>query len=78
MADGNVVGSGAPREVFYDDDLLARANLHPPAAVRIARDAGVDASARPVTEAGLVALLSDGAGGSEALRAGELDGGERS
>jgi cobalt/nickel transport system ATP-binding protein len=34
---GNVVGSGSPREVFYDDDdLLARANLHPPAAVRVA------------------------------------------
>jgi cobalt/nickel transport system ATP-binding protein len=60
MADGNVVGSGTPREVFYDDDLLERANLHPPAAVRVARAAGLDASPRPVTEAELVALLAEG------------------
>jgi cobalt/nickel transport system ATP-binding protein len=59
MAEGNVVGSGTPREVFYDDDLLARANLRPPAAVRVARDAGLEASTRPVTETDLVGLLSD-------------------
>jgi len=61
MAEGNVVGSGTPREVFYDDDLLGRANLHPPSAVRVTREAGLDPSARPVTEADLVALLGDGA-----------------
>ncbi|WP_204374481.1 ABC transporter ATP-binding protein [Halolamina pelagica] len=61
MADGNVVGSGTPSEVFYDDALLARANLHPPSAVRIARDAGLAATARPVTESDLVALLADAA-----------------
>jgi cobalt/nickel transport system ATP-binding protein len=70
MADGNVVGSGTPRDVFYDDELLARANLHPPAAVRIAREAGLDASGRPVTEADLVRLLSAGTGGSETGPAG--------
>lgn len=59
MADGNVVGSGTPREVFYDDDLLAAANLHPPSAVRIARDAGVHLESRPVTESELVSLLSE-------------------
>jgi cobalt/nickel transport system ATP-binding protein len=37
MADGNVVGGGTPREVFYDEDLLEEANLHPPTAVRVAR-----------------------------------------
>ena len=58
MVDGNVAGSGTPREVFYDDALLAKANLHPPAPVRVAREAGLDASARPVTEADLVALLA--------------------
>jgi cobalt/nickel transport system ATP-binding protein len=57
MAEGNVVGSGPPREVFYDEDLLDRANLHPPTAVRVARDVGLDASTRPVTEADLVTLL---------------------
>jgi len=59
MADGNVVGSGTPREVFYDDALLEPANLHPPSAVRVARDAGLEATARPVTEPGLVALLTE-------------------
>jgi cobalt/nickel transport system ATP-binding protein len=59
MADGTVVGSGTPREVFYDDALLERADLHPPSPVRVARDAGLDARSRPVTEADLVALLAD-------------------
>jgi len=59
MADGNVVGSGTPQEVFYDDALLADANLHPPSPVRVARDVGLDGSARPVTESDLVALLAE-------------------
>jgi ABC-type cobalt transport system, ATPase component len=58
MADGNVVGSGTPQTVFYDDALLADANLHPPSAVRIAREAGLAATAQPVTEADLVSLLT--------------------
>ena len=58
MADGNVVGSGTPQTVFYDDALLADANLHPPSAVRIAREAGLAATAQPVTEAALVSLLT--------------------
>jgi cobalt/nickel transport system ATP-binding protein len=73
MADGNVVGSGSPREVFYDDDLLGRANLHPPAAVRVARDAGLGLNGRPVTEADLVARLSDGVGPG-GMPANPLDG----
>ena len=73
MADGNIVGSGSPREVFYDDDLLARTNLHPPAAVRVARDAGLDVNGRPVTEADLVARLSDGVGPG-GMPANTLDG----
>jgi cobalt/nickel transport system ATP-binding protein len=60
MAEGNVVGSGTPRDVFYDDALLAQANLHPPTAVRVVRDAGLAATAQPVTEPGLVALLKRG------------------
>jgi cobalt/nickel transport system ATP-binding protein len=59
MADGNVVGRGTPREVFYDDELLDDANLHPPSPVRIARDAGLDATTRPVTESDLVSLLAE-------------------
>ena len=60
MADGNVAGSGTPREVFYDDALLETANLHPPSTVRVARDAGLGATAQPVTEADLVSLLTQG------------------
>ena len=74
MAEGNVVGSGTPREVFYDDDLLGRANLRPPAAVRIVRDAGLEGSTRPVTEAELVGLLSDRGVPSETIRAESFDG----
>jgi cobalt/nickel transport system ATP-binding protein len=74
MADGNIVGSGTPRAVFYDDDLLAQANLHPPAAVRIARDAGLEGSTRPVTESELVGLLSDRENPPETIRAESLDG----
>jgi cobalt/nickel transport system ATP-binding protein len=58
MRNGNVVGSGPPREVFYDDDLLERANLHPPTAVRVARRVGLDTASRPVTEDELVDVLS--------------------
>jgi cobalt/nickel transport system ATP-binding protein len=73
MADGNVLGSGTPREVFYDDALLADANLHPPSPVRVARDAGLAATARPVTEADLVSLLT-GANGPETVRTPARDG----
>ena len=58
MADGNVVGRGTPREVFYDDALLAQANLHPPSAVRVTRQLGLE-NARPVTEVDLVGRLQD-------------------
>jgi cobalt/nickel transport system ATP-binding protein len=59
MADGNVIGSGTPREVFYDDALLADANLHSPSAVRVVRDTGLETTAQPVTEADLVSLLTE-------------------
>ena len=73
MADGNVIGSGTPREVFYDDDLLNEANLRPPTTVRVSRGAGLEGSTRPVTEADLVALLSDRAATSETIRMKSLD-----
>ena len=56
MNDGDVVGSGPPESVFYDDELLDAANLRPPTAVRMAREIGM-AEHRPVTEADLVAAL---------------------
>jgi cobalt/nickel transport system ATP-binding protein len=72
MVDGNVAGNGTPREVFYDDALLEEANLHPPGAVRVARNAGLDATTQPVTEADLVSLLAE-AGNWETMQAASLD-----
>jgi len=74
MSDGNVAASGTPREVFYDDALLEEANLHSPSAVRVARDAGLDAESRPVTEEELVALLGE-PDGFRTPRTSSLDGG---
>ena len=73
MAEGNVVGSGTPRKVFYDDALLAEANLHPPSAVRVARDAGLGATTQPVAEADLVSLLTE-ANGLETVQTPSPDG----
>jgi cobalt/nickel transport system ATP-binding protein len=67
MSEGNIVDRGTPREVFYDDALLAQANLHPPAAVRIARDAEIGTDSRPVTETELVRLLDNRAVAAETL-----------
>nr|WP_282594633.1 energy-coupling factor ABC transporter ATP-binding protein [Halomarina salina] len=61
MADGNLVGEGTPQEVFYDEGLLERANLHAPTTVRLAKSLDVDGSRRPVTETELVELLSGAA-----------------
>jgi cobalt/nickel transport system ATP-binding protein len=72
MVDGNIVGSGTPQEVFYDDTLLANANLHPPSPVRVAREVGLGGSARPVTESELVALLTDGTADSAPIQS--IDG----
>ena len=75
-----VIGRGTPREVFYNDGLLGRANLHPPAAVRLARDVGVGETAKPVTEDELVEALEGetglGRSGTEVLQADSADGGE--
>ena len=77
MAEGNVVGTGTPREVFYDDALLTAADLHPPIPVRVARSAGLDATARPVTESELVALIGDDVDDEDAVRTPAPDGSGR-
>lgn len=74
MHDGNDLGGGTPREVFYDDELLSRANLQPPTPVRIARDLGLN-DRRPVTEAELVELLSAADGPTTATSDVRPDGG---
>jgi len=58
MADGNIIGTGTPREVFYDEELLEAANLYPPSPVRIAREMGVERARQPITEADLVTSLT--------------------
>nr|WP_248909822.1 energy-coupling factor ABC transporter ATP-binding protein [Halocatena marina] len=75
MADGNIIGDGTPREVFYDDALLKEANLHPPSAVRVARKAGLNATAQPVSEADLISLLTE-ANDVETAQTHALDGSE--
>jgi cobalt/nickel transport system ATP-binding protein len=79
MEDGNVVGRGRPKDVFYDDSLLESANLRPPTAVRVARDAGVDTSTKPVTGSELVDILEgvgDDGSTADALQADSSDGGQ--
>ena len=75
MEDGNVVGSGTPRAVFYDESLLGGANLHPPSAVRIARELGLGDTERPVTEAELVSVVgaTDSVGSSPTAPDADLD-----
>jgi cobalt/nickel transport system ATP-binding protein len=75
MEDGNVVGSGTPREVFYDESLLGGANLHPPSAVRIARELGLADTERPVTEAELISVVGarDSAGSGPTAPDADLD-----
>ena len=43
VAGGRVAGTGTPREVLADDELLALAGLEPPLAARLARDLGLNA-----------------------------------
>jgi cobalt/nickel transport system ATP-binding protein len=57
VADGNTIGEGPPERVFYDDSLLAGANLEPPTVVRLARASGIAPEEKPLTEAGLLAAL---------------------
>ena len=43
VAGGRVAGTGTPREVLADDELLARAGLEPPLAARLSRELGLNA-----------------------------------
>jgi cobalt/nickel transport system ATP-binding protein len=58
MLQGNIIGHGSPQDVFYDEKLLERAGLYPPAPVRMARELQIDISTRPVTETELTSLLA--------------------
>jgi ABC-type hemin transport system ATPase subunit len=60
IAEGQVIATGTPRDIFYNKSVLARANLNEPTAVRIYKRLCQDSSAsdlKPVKEHDLVKLL---------------------
>lgn len=74
MSDGTIINNRSPREVFYDEDLLSEANLHPPSTVRITRDAGLDVGSQPVTEAELVEILGQKPAQRDGVEVAHFDG----
>jgi len=60
IAEGQVIATGTPRDIFYDKSVLARANLNQPSAVRIYERLCQTGSAheeKPVKEHDLVRIL---------------------
>jgi cobalt/nickel transport system ATP-binding protein len=60
IAEGQVIATGTPRDIFYNKSVLARANLNQPTAVRIYERLCQDGSAsdfKPVKEHDLVKIL---------------------
>ncbi|MGZ7132638.1 MAG: energy-coupling factor ABC transporter ATP-binding protein [Halobacteriota archaeon] len=61
IAEGQVIATGTPREIFYDKSVLARANLNQPTAVRmyerLCQDGSV-ADVKPVKEHDLMKILA--------------------
>jgi cobalt/nickel transport system ATP-binding protein len=60
IAEGQVIATGTPRDIFYNKSVLARANLNQPAAVRIYErlcQAGSALDFKPVKEHDLVKIL---------------------
>ncbi|MEI7826998.1 MAG: energy-coupling factor ABC transporter ATP-binding protein [Euryarchaeota archaeon] len=61
IAEGQVIATGTPREIFYDKSILARANLNQPTAVRMYESLRQDCSladAKPVKEHDLTEILA--------------------
>jgi cobalt/nickel transport system ATP-binding protein len=66
IAEGQVIATGTPREIFYNKSVLARANLNQPTAVRIYEHLCKDGSAanlKPVKEHDLIKILTAALGG---------------
>jgi cobalt/nickel transport system ATP-binding protein len=60
IAEGQVIATGTPRDIFYNKSVLARANLNQPTAVRIYErlcQAGSASDLKPVKEHDLVKIL---------------------
>ena len=63
FADGEIARFASPRDVFYDDELLARTELDCPSVVKVVKELerlGMPLSSRPVTKAELIAALTEG------------------
>jgi cobalt/nickel transport system ATP-binding protein len=61
IAEGQVIATGTPREIFYDKSILARANLNQPTAVRMYESLCQDSSfadVKPVKEHDLMTILA--------------------
>ena len=53
FSEGHIAAVGSPRDIFYDDELLARTEMDAPAVVKVAKEMakrGVTLSERPVTK----------------------------
>ena len=62
FADGEIARFASPREIFYDDELLARTELDCPSVVKVAKELdrlGKPLPSRPVTKAELIAALTE-------------------
>ena len=60
FSEGKVEAFGSPRDIFYDDDLLARTEMDRPAVVKIVKEMenrGVTLADRPVTQAEFLAAV---------------------
>jgi len=49
MADGRVVASGDPREVFYDLEILKSSRVTPPQIVELVKQLGLEGACRPLS-----------------------------
>ncbi len=62
IAEGQVIATGTPRDIFYNKSVLGRANLNQPTAVRLYErlcQAGPASDFKPVTEHDLVKILEN-------------------
>jgi cobalt/nickel transport system ATP-binding protein len=68
IAEGQVIATGTPRDIFYNKSVLARANLNEPTAVRLYKrlcQGGSASDFKPVKEHDLVKLLEGVIGKAE-------------
>ncbi len=62
FSDGEIARFASPREIFYDDELLAKTELDCPSVVKVAKELsrlGMSLPSMPVTKAELIAALRE-------------------